>query len=639
MNGNSREFTPFPTLSTKAHGRITSGRSSSVTTPVGPKQRKTPGKARKVCSPTARLARATEKRAKCMEASTKLSGYFPKSKDQQVDFREPIVLSSDDGSPTPTQKDRNTRRAEGLSRARRYVELEAECESSEAESHRKKGTCHTEEDASEEEEGSPTAGGFIVPDDKSLSSDEGDSDIEDWADVARARRVPYKPGEKEREKERESDSESPVPTAGVEWSPCRQPPSPPKSPIRLDESTDVEEEVPMEEEEVIVEPGEEVVPHAETGKFHLKAQFLLLTYKSHLPKAEYVNFLRSVTNRPDAWVRLAHETGDSKCPYNHTHVVVDLTKQLNTTDVHKFCWVNPNIPNKVDKCKRIHPHIKRLVGTKAFRDAKIYISKEDPENKDLKALSNDEIHKGANLVEKIQSAGSLNVALRTTLRKLSDAPGIIQIFNQRHMGQQNVEIPPKPDKPWAVDLLEEVKGRCSSTDRNVIWYVDYKGKTGKTWVSKYLSGAYRDETGYDWLVLRGVKNGADAFQQIVLGANEGFRYKGFIVDITRGSKFNRELYGYLEAFKDGVVTCTKYQGCFLRFNTPWVIVFSNFWPQVEFLSDDRWDIRKIDRETGLATKLPYDAEAPEHYRHCKTCQCGNGNHFGRIEILQERPGN
>lgn len=131
-----------------------------------------------------------------------------------------------------------------------------------------------------------------------------------------------------------------------------------------------------------------------------------------------------------------------------------------------------------------------------------------------------------------------------------------------------------------------------------------------------------------------MKEQADAFQQVLLGAEQGFRWKGFIVDITRGNKFKQTLYQYLEAFKDGSVTCTKYQGCYLRFNTPWVIVMSNFWPQTQHLSLDRWDIRRIDAQTGIAEHVAHDAEAPEQYKHCSTCQCGGG-HFGRHQILQE----
>jgi len=391
-----------------------------------------------------------------------------------------------------------------------------------------------------------------------------------------------------------------------------------------------------EEVKDLVEPGEDV-DTTTTGNFRLQAQFLLLTYKSHLPKQDYISWLRRETNRPDAWVRLAHETGDKKCPYRHTHVVIDFTKRVNTNNCHKFCYVNPNL-NKVDKCGGIHPNIKVLHGSKAFRDAKVYIAKEDPENKDLKVSNNDDLEKGARIVERIHNSASVNVALRTNLRKISDAPGILQIFATRSLVQREVEIPPRPDRPWSVELLAQVENKeCPRGDRKIIWYIG-QGNDGKSQIAKYLSRTYRDESGFDWLCLTALDDEKEAFNQLLQAINSGFRYKGFIVDIARAYKYKKRLYSFLESFKNGHVTATKYQGGQIEFNTPWVIVMSNFWPKTKEMSLDRWDIRRIDPNSYKAEHLPWDAESPEEFKHCPTCQCCQGQGPKRYDILQERIG-
>ncbi|QMW68925.1 replication-associated protein [Crucivirus-468] len=398
----------------------------------------------------------------------------------------------------------------------------------------------------------------------------------------------------------------------MEWSPCGQPPSPPMSPINLEDDSPLcrsehqSPEVEMEEPGtlLVVEPGK---------KFRFQSQFVLLTYKSHLPKDDYVKWFKDMVPTTK-FLRLAHEAPDRdplKCPYRHTHVVADLGLRPNYHDCHKFCYKNPDLPDdKVDKCGRIHCHIRRLPGVTGLADAKAYIGKEDRDNADLLA---EFVHKGARLIERIQQAPSINMALKQNLKRIGDAAGIMAIFGCRPSMTPQVRIPDRPDKPWQVELLQEVEDKdCHWSHRKILWYVDKRGNTGKSWLSRYLSRAKVHEDGtFDWLCMSGINDDKEASHQLKEAIDSGFSKKGFIMDLARSFQFCEKFYKTLEDFKNGEVVSTKYRGGRLHFNVPWLVVFANFWPKVTKMSLDRWDIRRINVETEVAEHLPFDAEAPE----------------------------
>lgn len=623
------------TLSTKRALRPLSSGAQSKSHKVAPKSKKPAYKARKSVDPASKLQRVTARRSKCMDGSRKLSGYFPKHVEAvgRPSTPETVVLSSDDGSPTASQLDRQARKAE--LQASRFVDLEAGCSTDDGGD----SPLHTAEAED------PTMGGFVVSDGH-ISSDE----CSDWADVHCARRVVTKLRDESSESSGGGD-ESEVSNLG--WEVGAQPQSWQQdlgvdiepavlSPVRLDDEVmDLEAAAEEEEEEDWVEPGVEVSTSTEKG-FRLSNRYLLLTYKSHLPKAHYVKWLLEKTNRPDAWIRLAHETGDKLVDYNHTHVVVDFGTRINTRNVHYFCYVNPNLPaDKVDKCKAIHPNIKVLPNVEALEDAKEYIGKEDPDNRDLKVDRRKNKNKGAGMVEAIQRAPCLNVALRNNLKRLSDAAGIISIYEHRNLRPVGLEIPPRPNRPWSVELLDQIEDvRCPFGDRKIIWYVDKVGGTGKSYLSKYLSRAYAGENGFDWFCMTAVNDYANAAHLLSNAVATGFNFKGFIIDCPRAFQYKQGLYHILESFKDGKVTSTKYQGRNIEFNTPWIVVFSNFWPKTQMMSLDRWDMRRINAETGIAEHVPHDAEKAPEFRHCDTCTCnqhhGNGGPRVQYDIVQER---
>ena len=62
------------------------------------------------------------------------------------------------------------------------------------------------------------------------------------------------------------------------------------------------------------------------GKFRLSSKKIMLTYKTHLKKDEYLKWLRAKAPCT-AWV--AHETGDKNHNYDHSHVLIEFDKRVN----------------------------------------------------------------------------------------------------------------------------------------------------------------------------------------------------------------------------------------------------------------------------------------------------------------------
>lgn len=133
-----------------------------------------------------------------------------------------------------------------------------------------------------------------------------------------------------------------------------------------------------------------------------------------------------------------------------------------------------------------------------------------------------------------------------------------------------------PDKEWQQQLLVELM--LEPNPRKVIWYVDIKGGLGKSSFAKYM------KIKHNAMVIRNGRTTDIAYMYTDA--------KVVIVDLSRSmeNKFNYEI---LEQLKDGMLLSAKYESCFKCFNSPHVIVFSNWYPDYDKLSKDRWDVREL----------------------------------------------
>lgn len=133
---------------------------------------------------------------------------------------------------------------------------------------------------------------------------------------------------------------------------------------------------------------------------------------------------------------------------------------------------------------------------------------------------------------------------------------------------------------WQSELEQELD-EPPTDDRKVIFYVDTEGGKGKTWfIRKYLSEhdnaqmfsiAKRDDLAHALDVTKSV----------------------FFINVPRNDMQYLQ-YGFLESLKDRMVFSPKYHsGCKVLVHKPHVVVFSNEMPDLNKLTEDRYDIREI----------------------------------------------
>ncbi|AXH72094.1 MAG: putative viral replication protein [Circoviridae sp.] len=117
-------------------------------------------------------------------------------------------------------------------------------------------------------------------------------------------------------------------------------------------------------------------------------------------------------------------------------------------------------------------------------------------------------------------------------------------------------------------------------DRKICWVYDTFGGKGKSMLAKYLHYVYRYE------LFDGVTSARDCAPLMRDVPS------GIVFDVTRTDSAHFS-YQTLEQVKNGYVMSGKYQGYIKKFKIVPVIVFSNFMPIRDSLSDDRWDIHNI----------------------------------------------
>lgn len=344
------------------------------------------------------------------------------------------------------------------------------------------------------------------------------------------------------------------------------------------------------------EPGKEA--EGSKSKFRLQNKYLLLTYKTHLNKDEYKKHLNTLK-----WgikqVEIAHETGDEKCNYNHTHAVIEFDETCVTKNCRMF-----DVTIDVDgESTVIHPNIKRLSGKKPFNDALHYISKEDPECAHLR--------KQKSWVEGALKCETDKEALVKYAKGPSDICGILALratetTSRRYNDSwENFE-------PWGWQLkLKDIIDDKNRDPRKIAWIFDPVGNSGKTqfgdWCEdtnpkKYCftsnMGCSRDAATVMDGILKGGWN-QDKFGDVGRST--------LMIDMSRSTEDHVGFYQVLEEIQNGRMTVVKYKGKKLRFDKPHLVVFANYMPKIEAVSVDRWHIYKIIKpKTVDGVETPHD---------------------------------
>lgn len=148
-----------------------------------------------------------------------------------------------------------------------------------------------------------------------------------------------------------------------------------------------------------------------------------------------------------------------------------------------------------------------------------------------------------------------------------------------------------PDRPWQLAILNMIKEEPN--DRNIHWYWETVGNSGKSAFTKYLC------VKHNALSVSGKSN--DCKYAIVKYHEEKKRYPKIVIfDVPRT---NLEYINYeaIESIKNGCFFSGKYECSQVIMNSPHIIIFANSPPDKSKLSQDRWIIKNLlyqpDQET------------------------------------------
>lgn len=309
------------------------------------------------------------------------------------------------------------------------------------------------------------------------------------------------------------------------------------------------------EEKKVVEP---------TKKFRFANQYVMLTYPKHLNKVQTKNWFAQEIGYKDC--EIGHEIGETG--YKHTHVVINFGKRFQSTNARVFDLI---VDGEIN-----HPNIQPFRNHEWIIKCN-YISKQDPENAHLKKNN-------INLATKIWAAPTLTDALMMA-QKPADVSGIKALYDNKP--QEKPEIKEPIWRDWQAEILDYIE--FEQDNRAIIWIRDRIGGAGKTEVARWAG-----ITGLA-LVLKQFGGTRDSASIISEAVKQGWNQRAVICDLSRDFE-DREIYAALESIKDGTVTTTKYTGGTVYFNRPTVVVFANYWPNVNKMSKDRWRLFDITKD-------------------------------------------
>lgn len=134
-------------------------------------------------------------------------------------------------------------------------------------------------------------------------------------------------------------------------------------------------------------------------------------------------------------------------------------------------------------------------------------------------------------------------------------------------------------------ICDAFRTRCDKKSRTVNWFWESQGGWGKTEMALYLVDQHKA------IVLQG------ASKDCLHGIKDTVEKTGacppiVIFDVPRVNA-GHVSYQSIEAIKNGLFFSGKYESAMCRFNRPHVIVFSNQEPEIENLSEDRWNVVQL----------------------------------------------
>lgn len=141
-------------------------------------------------------------------------------------------------------------------------------------------------------------------------------------------------------------------------------------------------------------------------------------------------------------------------------------------------------------------------------------------------------------------------------------------------------------KPWQQNILNIID--TEPNDRTINWIHEPNGNIGKSFLAKYIVMKH------DAIIADGKKE--NIFNQIKIWIDNHKDKDDPTIIILDIPRYNEKFinYGMLEQVKNGMIYSGKYEGGICLFESPHVFIFSNNEPEMEYMSEDRWNIINVE---------------------------------------------
>lgn len=314
-----------------------------------------------------------------------------------------------------------------------------------------------------------------------------------------------------------------------------------------------------------------------TEKFRFAALKVFLTYPTHLTRDEVQDLMTRCAKWNIKYWIYCHELGsheENEEPYEHTHMLIWCHKKMQTTNCRFF-----DIADK-------HPNIQPV---KNWNKSLDYVTKDDVfwSNFDyVKPLS---VKKVISIVK--ESADRLDAVSKcaTSLRDVLPILALCDTKNQ-HIDPELVnEYLTYEPKGWQVELFRELE-KPLHEDREIHWWHEPRGNTGKTFACKMWMARHPDET----VIISDSSATKDILNVLWDRENSGLKNNYVMVNLARQVEAREVIYKTIEQVKDGYWMSTKYKGGIHWGRKPHVHIFANWPPDMKMLSQDMWHVHPIE---------------------------------------------
>lgn len=365
-------------------------------------------------------------------------------------------------------------------------------------------------------------------------------------------------------------------------------------------------------------------PEEKEGNFRMANQKLMLTYKTHLDKTQFIEWINTCKTKKDSktkrpipvkQIELAHESGDKSHNYLHTHVVIDYGYTMTTKSCRFFDYTPEGSKEP------IHPNIGLITKPSHWRRSLKYLSKEDPDCFHLKGESETASNKlqaileSKNATELFAEITAGKDAKQLSLMELNQGIQLMRAVGFAQNTEHSSLHPSELIHPWQQRLLRYLSQPADP--RKVRWYVDAMGGSGK---SEFTSSMVDHEPELFTRCDAGKQADiAYAIRTDLERINKPWNGHCVILDLPRQNEYN-SIYAFIEKIKNGRITSTKYDSKNLSWPIGHVIVFTNWHPDKEQLSEDRWDIQYLNKDDPndclALTDIKYHRRAHLNNRRC-----------------------